>query len=323
MRIATAAKDRVRGFARRDCASLAGKKTIRAVLVAFILSVVLVIPCTAQESNSVEERIANNFLEELLSQVGINKASEGLGFAGSENLGLDGKIAQTYARFAAKLTENHPFRLIPADQIAADGVYQDLLRKQGSQTGPLIQALARDILEYRPPRANAGGAIDTTRASDIAIVTFASFNGNRGLAFANPGVELIDLNTEEAASLARSLDADYLISVKLAPDISNYDPMGGEPGTVRLWYRARVYDNLGQVIFDEKIPDDETLVKESFQFVGYQLPFFTSLEMSIAKALFMFPTETQSEQLGNIESRLLLDILLETNEGLAERMVKH
>jgi hypothetical protein len=57
--------------------------------------------------------------------------------------------------------------------------------------------------------------------------------------------------------------------------------------------------------------------------VAYQLPFPTLLEMSLAKACFLFPTNAQRDQLGNIESRLLLEILLKTHENLAERMIKH
>jgi hypothetical protein len=323
MNTATTAKSGVRRVAIRQYASIAGKKALRAAIVGFVLSRALVAHCAAEESNNIEERIAKNFLEELLAEGGIKKTGEGLGFAGSQHLGLDEKTAQTYARFAAKLTENHPFRLILADRIAANGVYKDLLQKHGNQMEPLIRALARDILEYRPPRAAAGGAIDAMRTSAIAIVTFASFNGARGLAFANPDVKLIGLGTEEAASLAKSLGADYLISVKLAPYILNYDPMGAQPGTVRLWYHARVYDDLGQVIFDEKIPGDESVITESIRFVGYQLPFLTLLKMSLTKVFFLFPTDAQSEQLSNIESRLLLEILLETHEKLAERMIKH
>ncbi len=57
--------------------------------------------------------------------------------------------------------------------------------------------------------------------------------------------------------------------------------------------------------------------------MAYQLPFPTLLEMSLAKACFLFPTNAQRDQLGNIESRLLLEILLKTHENLAERMIKH
>lgn len=295
---------------------------MRSAILLLVLGGVLTASGGAEESKSVAARIGENFLEELLGEAGIKKPDEGLGFAGSQHLGLEEMFAQTYSRFAAKLTENHQFRLIPTDQIATNAVYRNLLQKQGNQTEPLVRSLARDILQFRAPRSAAGAGIDPTRASTISIVAFAGFNGARGLAFANSGVQLINLGTKEAALLAKSLNADYLVGIKLAPHILKYEPMSAQAGTVSLLYRARVYNKNGQVIFDEKIPGDETLVTAPMRFVGYQLSFFDGLKMNLAKAFFLFPSDAQSEQLGGIEGRLLLDILLETHEKLAQRMIK-
>jgi hypothetical protein len=303
--------------------SIAETGTIWATAFALVLSGALTMQCAAGESNSVSGTIARNFFEELLSQGGLQKHGEGLGSGGSQHLGLSQKVVQAYAIFAAKLTKSHPFRLVPAARIAENKVYRDLLEKQGSQPDSLVRALARDILEYRPSRPAVESTISGIRNSAIAVVTFVTFNGARGLAYANSSISLVGLRTVEAASLAKSLGADYLISVELAPYIVDYDPMGSQPGTVELFYRVRVYGHYGQVIFDEKIPGDEAAVTGPVRFVAYELPPFTLLKMSIAKALFLFPTDAQREQLGMTESREVSEILHETLEKIAERMTKH
>lgn len=302
------------------------KNFLRTGAVAVALALLGILPSPrvfADEKKSVAERIAENFLEEFLAEGGIKKAGEGLGYAGSQRLGVENKLAAAYSQLVTIFERTPGIELVTADRIVSDPVYQSLLRKQGSDANMLLHALARDLLQYRKPESAPKAGINATHTSRISIVTFVGFNGMRGLAYGVGGLQLMDMNAQDAAALAQSLRSDYLIAVKLAPHIRKFAPMGAQAGSVSLFYRAKVFSKNGDIVFDEKIPGDDALVPPSLRFVGYQLGPWQLMKMNIANAFFLFPSEAQKDELAEIESRSLSDVMRELVDRLAKRMIKH
>lgn len=286
--------------------------------IALFLLALLIVSCGSSENaKKTAQGVAKNFLEELIEQTGsVGKAileKEELGFSGSENLNLESKILLSYSQFVDSLKERNQIKLLPVATVLGNNLYRNLAQRQEDTSQIPVASFAHEILEGLMSQKKE--SIEIKRPVVISIVTYTSYNGKKGLVFGIPGLELLNLNSDEASLLAKELGADYLLSVKLAPYIEKFDPMG-DLGSAGVSYRIKVYDDKGTIIIDESSLGDET------KFIAFELSFFEKLKMGLYKVFFLFPSNSQKEKLTEIENRLMLDVLIGTQEKLLDKIFK-
>ena len=268
-----------------------------------------------EKSDETANQMGRNFLEELFGQVGIRPRSEALGLSGSAALQLESTIESCYANFVDKLA-SLKLRIIPARNIISNPLYQELLASQTDDTAKLFRYLGRDVLTLRLGENNR---IHLTQSRVLAVITFAAYNGDLGLALGTPGLGLLNLKEDRLPSLAKSLGADYLVAVTLVPRIKKFDPMG-KLGTVSVSYRIRVFNQHGKVVIDEPVVGDLSQPQDAIQFIGIEIPFVERGKMGFSKVFFAFPTEDQKQRLVQIEKRLMSEVFAELPGNLLQHI---
>lgn len=285
----------------------------RVLLVAVLLSATFGCDEKAEET---AEKLGRNFLEELVAQGGIHPRSEGLGLSGSAGLQLESTIESSYAVFVDRLASSK-LQVVPAREVISNRVYQDLLASQPNTIATLFKYLGRDVLTLRPRGKN--NRIVPAQPRALAVITFAAFNGDLGLAFGSPGLGLLILNEDSLPSLATSLRADYLVALTLVPQIKKFDPMGSTLGSASVSYRLRVFDQHGKVVIDEPVTGDLSQPRRPIRFIGVEMPFIERVKMGLSKVFFLFPTDDQKQKIVQIEKRLMSEALAE----LPGNLVRH
>ncbi|MCR4341447.1 MAG: hypothetical protein NUW01_16340 [Gemmatimonadaceae bacterium] len=237
------------------------------------------------KAQTTAEQVGRNFLEEMIAEAGIRPRSEGLGLAGSASLRIPNDLASSYSRFVEELASSLQLRVLPAQVIVSDSVYQELLALQTSNTRSLFRVLGEHVLT---PSKTKNGHIDPGGSPVIAVITFAAYNGDAGLAFGTQGLRLLAVTGARIASLAASLKADYMAAVTVVRHVESFDPMG-KLGTVSASYRIQVFDRNGNVIVDEPVVGDPSQPRSLIRFTGFDLAFFLPGKNGLRESVIRVP----------------------------------
>lgn len=231
---------------------------------------------------------------------------ERLGFAGAEGLNLAADLETAYSLFARELEESGKFDVLDSEPIRGDPVYLRLAAAQ-----PRGDALTLAISQNLAGGGNSSRRRRTEGRRTAAVVFFAAANGfinaagELSPAIVKHGQELARLADAEAAELARSLGADYLISVGFVPQITAYEP-GNMAGYIVVTHRVRMRDATGAVILDQHSSADFVRAATGrYLMIDSNLTQEQRLAMGQSRLRSLFPTNEQRLQIAAVERRLM------------------
>ncbi len=300
--------------------------------VAFVLSASAILLLTesscGKRTGETARTIGQNFLDEVGDQSVVVQAlrdalgrDEHLGFAGSDGMGLSTLVSDSHSRLEERLAAVPGLTVIPTSDVQTDSMYRRMAANKEGDSTELVKKLALFIRRAEPAgNAERAGISGPER---LAVVTYVGYNGVRGLVYGKPLLTLLDPTAEQMAVLARSLGADGLISVALAPDVTKFLPFsesgGGELGQVWIQYRITVHDSRGKLVVDRAYFGDP---EQPGQFIAFRLSFFQRLRMGMSQVFFLFPRDAQKEELANAERSIMAGVFREIPAKLTKDIIR-
>lgn len=228
---------------------------------------------------------------------------EHLGVAGREGLDIPGDLHAGHAAFEDQITRSGMIVLIDRGTLIGNPVYKRIAAAQ--PTGPNLMRAIGNASSALPFGGEKALVQHTSASPTAAIVLFGSLHGLGNPPIVETDSNIVRMTSAEAAEVAASLGADYIIAVAFVPLVLDFDP-GNRPGFVVVSHRVRVFNAAGDVVLDKhNSVDMGKATSGGYLTVDAQLSIEQRAQMSAAKFALSFPTDEQRAVLTKIEKRLV------------------